>query len=716
MHTSTELPITQITLQESLNRPVSGSDFGFDIPLKTRESLNPITGSAETLEGFRVEDEDAEQLAAKSVPFERKFLHQMSSGFGTQQNDSRGGYCHRLRLIRHVFNPIYLYSEDATFTESIELRALGPINSTDTDPGLIMTESEALNDNNSNNIDNTLGAKSPATSNCNDLNAHQEVVTGGRVRHAVKLTQAAAGQSATLPPISSNISDRRQSNTLGSGEDHALLTTAVAASSNPVSSASSPRYHRRWEIVSSPQALSPPVRRSPSYMRSMNRIPSDNSIQSLSTDKGTPYAQHSEFGTPAKAASSNLREELLNCEQKELFQFLHEDFDNSNNYFSDTVGFGAATFDPDTDSLVFDGARRESSLASDRKVSSGSLRSNLSSISNSIFQTLEMRRGGSFSGSIDKVIQRLESPSVRKRYSDNVSQKDMEREPLVGNSEFDCLIESFDKSLTDLKNKSCLSLDRNISKHLPSGGLTTNPDDLSKSNSSSNTSAQDTGTVIRRARSSSARNFDRTSGSVKLKRRSLEKQKKVHDDEFEPLTEVPNILKSPPQSNGSPTMRIRRSFNNSYDRIKRSSLIERVEEEFEGGERMPLRVESEKLPRKEFKINEDLLKKRHHSDENVKQSTDELSGSDKGNKFTAHPSDLQKLPRSVPDSVIVDMPSETHPGVPGVVESPSSKSLKSSKSGKSSTSSKKSKKRKKSPKSGKVVKSGKPFYQSKSLA
>lgn len=601
------------------------------------------------------------------------------------------------------------FPEDPTLTESIELRALGPINSTDTDPGLIMTESEALNDNNSNNIDNTLGAKSPATSNCNDLSAHQEVVTGGRVRHAVKLTQAAAGQSVTLPPISSNISDRRQSNMLGSGEDHALLTTAVAAaSSNPVSSASStPKYHRRWESVSSP------VRRSPSYMRSMNRIPSDNSIQSLSTDRGTPlrpHTQHSESGTPAKAASSNLREELLNCEQKELFQFLNEDFDHSNNYFSDTVGFGAAAFDPDTDSLVFDGGRGESSLASDRKVSTGSMRSNLSSISNSIFQTLEMRRGGSFSGSIDKVIQRLESPSMRKRYSDNISQKDMEREPLVGNSEFDCLIESFDKSLTDLKNKSCLSLDRNISKHLPcSGGLAMNPEDLSKSNSSSNTSAQDTGTVIRRARSSSARNFDRTSGSVKLKRRSLEKQKKVHDEEFEPLTEGPSVLKSPPQSNGSPTMRIRRSFNNSYDRIKRSSLIERVEEEFEGGERMPLRVESEKLPRKEFKINEDLLKKRHHSDENVKQSTDELI-----DKLTGHPSDLKELPKSVADSVIVDiLPSVAQPEL---VESPSSKSLKSSKSGKSSTSSKKSKKRKKSPKSGKKVKSEKPLYQSKSLA
>lgn len=84
--------------QESLNRPVSGSDFGFEIPLRTRDSLKPISGSQETLRGLKQDEEEVltleenqqELLAKGAPPFERKFLHQMSSGFGTQQNDSRG--------------------------------------------------------------------------------------------------------------------------------------------------------------------------------------------------------------------------------------------------------------------------------------------------------------------------------------------------------------------------------------------------------------------------------------------------------------------------------------------------------------------------------------------------------------------------------------------------------------------------------------------------
>lgn len=602
-----------------------------------------------------------------------------------------------LVLLLPLIVPSLLYSpaEEATLTESIELRALGPINSTDTDPGLLADTDPFDNDNN-----NLIFSTGPSPS---DRNAHQEVVNAGRDTPLTRNVQS--------PPISCNIRDRR--GTIGSGENdslepqHALLTTAAAATSTsadpgsqsihpPVSSVSTPRHsssghHRRWESVS-PMTLSPPVRRSPSYMRSMNRIPSDNSIQSLSTDN--KEALGSTQTTPRHPGTSNLRDELLNCEQKELFQFLHDDFDNSNNYFSDTVGFGAAVIDPDTDSLVFDERGGETSLTSDRKVSTGSLRSNLSSISNSIFQTLEMRRGGSFSGSIDKVITRLESPSMRKRFSDNLSQKDMDREPLVGNSDFDCLIESFDKSLTDLKKESSLSLDRNA-KHVPS----LQPDEISKSNSSSNNSAPDTATVIRRPRSSSARTFDRNSNSVKLKRRSLEKQKKVHDEEFEVLPEGRSVskdnlsIKSPPTSNGSPTMRIRRSFNNSFDRIKRSSLIERVEEEIEG-ERMPLRVESEKLPRKEFRINDEVLK-RHHSDEIVKP---EVTTTIETGQPHPHP---RKESRPTIPYAEVQLAHMTAAQTEAL-ESPSSKSAKSSKSGKSSSSSKKSKKSKKSPKSGKA--------------
>lgn len=606
--------------------------------------------------------------------------------------------------LRYFLNLLFLHfpAEEATLTESIELRALGPINSTDTDPGLVAdSEADPFNDNKN---PQTLGTQSP-------WNAHEEVVIVSGGLDGVVAVQSPPSVSvvASPPPppvISSNRSDRRDTLTSGEPSPQTALLTATTATAVPLDVASavpvssscaspvSPFRHsslgqRNGSARGSPMTLSPPVRRSPSYMRSMNRIPSDHSIQSsLSTDKddsrSTPRAHKS------NTLTSNLRDELLNCEQKELFQFLQDDFnDNSNNYFSDTVGYGAAVMDADTDSLVFDGRGAEESLSSDRKVSTGSLRSNLSNISNSIFQTLEMRRGGSFSGSIDKVFSRLESPNMRAKFGDNHSHKDVDREPLVGNSEFDCLIESFDKSLTNLKKQSSLSLDRNAVQNLPSPGTPMNTDDLSKSNSSSNNSGPDVVTVIRRPRSGSARSFDRTSNSVKLKRRSLEKQKKVHDEEFEPVPEGhpvsrENELKSPPSS-ASPTMRIRRSFNHSYDRIKRSSLIERVEEDVEG-EKPPVRSESEKLPRKEFKIVTEEPLKRHRSTENVK--TPDLED------FAKHPEEqklLLKTPSHDRPQHLVDPPTE----------SPSVKSSKSAKS--SSTSSKKSKKSKKSPKPGKRV-------------
>lgn len=623
-------------------------------------------------------------------------------------------------ILTHLFTHS---TEDATLTESIELRALGPINSTDTDPGLI-ADSDPADPFNYDNNNILLGAQSPSSVQYHphdrNLIAHREVVNAG-AGDTVTRVQSPPNNNSNNNNNTRNISDRRD--TIGSGEQYSLdhqhalqtiaaATAAAAANNHPPSSSlppvlscvSTPRHsnnitsgghpHRRWESVS-PMTLSPPgPRRSPSYMRSMNRIASDNSIQSLSTDAhkdGLASAQT----TPRRPGTSNLRDELLNCEQKELFQFLHDDFDNSHNYFSDTMGLGAAVLDPDTDSLVFDGrGGADGSLASDRKVSTGSLRSNLSSISNSIFQTLEMRRGGSFSGSIDKVITRLESPSMRKRFSDNLSQKDVDREPLVGNSDFDCLIESFDKSLTDLKKKSSLSLDRNAKFT-----AVTNIDEISKSNSSSNNSAPDAATVIRRPRSGSARTFDRNSNSVKLKRRSLEKQNKVHDEEFEvaapqaqgPVGSRDNIVnKSPPTSNGSPTMRIRRAFNNSYDRIKRSSLIERVEEELDG-ERMPLRVESEKLPRKEFRINDELLK-RHHSDEMVKP---EVTATIKTPVESSPPIVHQHRKDSRPSLAYAEVQ------IANMVTSPTD-AIESPRSGKSSSSSKKSKKSKKSPKSGKA--------------
>lgn len=38
------------TLQESMNRPVSGSDFGYDIPLKETQYLQTITDSQEIVQ------------------------------------------------------------------------------------------------------------------------------------------------------------------------------------------------------------------------------------------------------------------------------------------------------------------------------------------------------------------------------------------------------------------------------------------------------------------------------------------------------------------------------------------------------------------------------------------------------------------------------------------------------------------------------------------
>lgn len=51
-------------LQESLKRPISGSDFGFEIPLKSRDCLQAIL-SNEQLTGNETTDIDGDMVDAK---------------------------------------------------------------------------------------------------------------------------------------------------------------------------------------------------------------------------------------------------------------------------------------------------------------------------------------------------------------------------------------------------------------------------------------------------------------------------------------------------------------------------------------------------------------------------------------------------------------------------------------------------------------------------
>lgn len=93
-------PTYSASYQESLNRPVSGSNFNYDLNLN--DNLNvvkTISGSQET-----VTDMDDQQ----QLPDDKRnngILHQMSSGFGTQQSKD----------------------EPSDMPEAVELNALGPL-------------------------------------------------------------------------------------------------------------------------------------------------------------------------------------------------------------------------------------------------------------------------------------------------------------------------------------------------------------------------------------------------------------------------------------------------------------------------------------------------------------------------------------------------------------------------------------------------------------
>ncbi|XP_017866410.1 PREDICTED: sodium channel protein 60E isoform X4 [Drosophila arizonae] len=491
-----ETKFHRLSYQESMNRPVSGSDFGFQIPLN--DGLHTI------VDGLEYDEEPAaqhqQQPVADSLPptYECAMLHassngvasnltpvaaadrsrlqhQISSGVGTQQNDS-------------------LQNDSATYTESIELRLLGQYNSTDTDP----------------------------------------------------YAYAADQRSGSLQDTDEAFIKYQKS----------LLTR-------------SPSYRKSLDRLSQSSGQSQrsllPSRSLKSEESAMRRHSSGHSLNSISLEQDELLSQQ-----------ANLREELLNCDQKELFQFLQED---------------------------------EELLGKKKPTTTSSIKSNLSYISNSIMQTLDSRHSGSHSNG------------------------QQESEPLMEqHSEFDNIIQSFEKELEEIK-RSTSSLERKIStlsEPSPAADEATKAimDHIAIITGASERTAADEvvhplnpydsydlSTVPRRSQSVSAAAQRQ---SVKLKRRSLEKQRKI-DEDFSISNEIRKICDqihapfaamealavaatsgSHQSGSQSPFMRRKNDpFSVQFDRFKRLSLIERVEELPEEDKPIStLRIESEKMPRK----------------------------------------------------------------------------------------------------------------------
>ncbi|XP_051859441.1 sodium channel protein 60E isoform X1 [Drosophila albomicans] len=518
-----ETKFHRLSYQESMNRPVSGSDFGFQIPLS--DGLHTIVDGLEydepaqpTADG---QQQMQEQPALDSLPptYESAMLsasinghvsaqgngstsgcdqnltpvalaersrlqHQISSGVGTQQNDSR---------------------DEATYTESIELRLLGQYNSTDTDPYAYAPDQRS-----------------------------------GSFARGDSLQDA----------------------------DEAYLKYQKSLLTR------SPSYRKSLDRLSQSSGQSQrsllPSRSLRSEESAMRRHSSGHSLNSISLEQDELLSQ------------ANLREELLNCDQKELFQFLQDDEE----------------------------------LLGKKKLTTNSIKSNLSYISNSIMQTLDSRHSGSHSSHANG---------------------QPESEPLMEHSEFDNIIQSFEKELEEIK-RSTSSLERKIStlsEPSPAADEATKAimDHIAIITGASERTAADEvvhplnpydsydlSSVPRRSQSVSAAAQRQ---SVKLKRRSLEKQRKI-DEDFSISNEIRKICDqihapfaamealavaatsgSSSNSNNvtsgqSPFARRKNDpFSVQFDRFKRLSLIERVEELPEEDKPIStLRIESEKMPRK----------------------------------------------------------------------------------------------------------------------
>lgn len=458
----------------------------------------------------------------------RKLFQQISSGCGTQQNDSK---------------------DEPTYAESIELQTLCPVNCTEIDS----VATPLLQRNNS----------EPAPTFA-----------------YLQYDKERLPRSHSYQKPFENISLRIQPKSM-----HEQLNT----SNRSLEQISMISHSHHSNPIDAPKNIIARVVHdtTPKSDLSFLRIPSDQSLNTLSNDQDEVFVQ------------PNLRDELLSCDQKELFQFLSDDFDNtcSHNYFSDTVGFGSALIDPDTDSLIFDSKRDEHVFSPARKTSTASNKSNLSYISSSIFETLEHNRGGSISESVDR------RTSRQKKANEYTAPYD-EREPLVKDSEFENIIASFEKELTAIKN-STPSLVRNLSMGSRAfDGKAKSPFDVSSS-----THTYEEILPLRPNSAKSHRN------SVKLKRRSLEKQMQV-DDGFNVSNEIKKIcdhMQAPFSDNltknnsliiSPKTRRKNTNFHSSFDRIKRSSLIERVDESIEDEryqQQAIAHMHSEQLPRKYFK-------------------------------------------------------------------------------------------------------------------
>lgn len=202
------------------------------------------------------------------VENERKLLQQMSSGCGTQQNDSK---------------------DEPTYAESLELQVFSyPMQPNDGDPQSFVLLPSSLK----------------------PENIHS---SGEDDRPAIKRQTSTPtfGVSENLLHTSKSMQNKSDVGSVVNASGH----------TSPVSQCS------RSERSATHNSLRIP------------RLPSDLSINSISNE-------HDDIFT-----HQNLRDELLNCDQKELFQFLNDDFDNSHNYFSDTVGYGTVATGPHMGSL-----------------------------------------------------------------------------------------------------------------------------------------------------------------------------------------------------------------------------------------------------------------------------------------------------------------------------------------------------------------------------
>lgn len=486
-----------------------------------------------------------------SIENERKLLQQMSSGCGTQQNDSK---------------------DEPTYAESLELQVFSyPTQQpNDGDP-----ESFVL---------------LPSSLKPDNLDGDALVRYTSNERKAS--TPTICGSMENVSQLPKSLKLKENSNGVNKSRSYASPTSQCSKSERKLSVNGS-ITHKEFNIP---------------------RLMSDQSINSISNDHEVEVF-----------SQQNLRDELLSCDKKELFQFLNDDFDNSHNYFSDTVGYGSALIDPDTDSLMFDSKRDTSLFSPVRKASTASNKSNLSYISNSIFETLEQNRGGSISESIDrKSLRQIKAATEPYPHCD-------ELEPLVQDSEFENIIASFEKELSSIKNSTC-SLQRQLS------AISRTPDTQAKG-SFEKSSSTNTYEEILPMRQNNNNSNQSTRDSVKLKRRSLEKQMKI-DDDFNVSHEIKKIcdnmqapfadshmrssgtkvdLKQSSSYSGgstgkinnliiSPKPRRRSEFHNSLDRIKRSSLIDRVDESLLEGDpnavqsqdqqQLLYHTRSERLPRK----------------------------------------------------------------------------------------------------------------------